>query len=176
MRTTLAALAMALTSSTPSAVDGGGDPPEPVNVIAETGKDVGRCPEGGALSYPPAPYKGAAYFLRRADPTFGGQHDALTRSTAPWLHRLDGPSGANRLFTDADGESAIVFWTCKARDCSSNLAYGAYAPRSGAYALAVREDGGDHSLGSSSPLLQRAIACARALDDRAGQSKQRGSK
>lgn len=181
MRSSLVALVASLVSSMSSAIDSGVDSREPVNVIVETGRDVGPCPEAGALSYPPAPFKGSAYFLRKANPTFAVRHDALTKRRAPWLHRMDGPSGANRLFTDSNGTSTLVFWFCKAGDCSANAAYGAYAPASGDYALEVREHDKSESLGSSSQALVRAISCARALDNRlrdrtSEHLKQRGDK
>ena len=106
-------LLMLACSSTAGAVTAGTDALEPVNVIAESGIDIGPCPGGGSLSYPPPAYKGSAYFLRKADTGFATRHDALTKQRAPWLHRLDGPSGSNRLFTAADGGRALVFWTCQ---------------------------------------------------------------
>ncbi|CAG0946130.1 hypothetical protein GPROT2_03582 [Gammaproteobacteria bacterium] len=139
---------------------------EPVNLIVETGQDVGPCPHGAALAYPPAPYKGTAYFLGRANGALAAKHDALTKNEAPWLRRLDGPSGANRLYTAPDGERALVFRSCKSHDCGANLAYGAYAIRSADYVLQLREGDKTRTLGRSSPKLQAAIACARMHDAR----------
>lgn len=139
---------------------------EPVNLIAETGQDVGTCPDGAKVAYPPAPYKGSAYFLGRANAALAAKHDALTKNEAPWLRRLDGPSGANRLYTAHDGESALVFRSCKSHGCSANLAYGAYAIGSADYVLQLREGDKTRTLGSSSPMLQTAIACARMHDAR----------
>jgi len=144
------------------------DGQEPVNVIAETGLDVGPCVGGGALSYPPTPYKGTAYFLRKADATLARRHEALTGQSggsAAWIRRLDGPSAANRLFTAPNGERAIVFWSCKAHDCGSNSVYGAYGLASTEYRLQVGSLPKAEVLGSNAPVLQAAVACARAWDD-----------
>jgi hypothetical protein len=166
MRKILLAFATAVLGSTAGAGTGGTEAPEPVNVIAETGLDVGPCGDGGSLSYPPAPYKGSAYFLRKADNTLAARHEGLTKQRAPWLHRLDGPSGTNRLYTGANGDRAIVFWSCKAGDCGANMAYGAYGLQSTDYLLQVQEGGKVQSIGSSSAPLAAAIACVRAQDDR----------
>lgn len=139
---------------------------EPVNLVAETGQDVGPCPAGGTLGYPPMPYKGSAYFLGRTDGKLAAKHDALTKHEAPWLRRLDGPSGANRLFTTASGGRVLLFRSCKSHDCSANVAYGAYALASSDYVLRPREGRTERTLGGSSPELQAAIACARMHDDR----------
>ena len=159
-------LLMLAFSSTAGAVTAGTDALEPVNVIAESGIDIGPCPGGGSLSYPPPAYKGSAYFLRKADTGFATRHDALTKQRAPWLHRLDGPSGANRLFTAANGDRAIVFWSCQSGACDRSIAYGAYGLQSAEYALQVNAPGEPSSLGSPSPTLTAAIACARAHDER----------
>jgi hypothetical protein len=166
MRCFLLAFMITVLSSTAGAATGGTEASEPVNVIAETGLDIGPCGDGGALSYPPAPYKGSAYFLRKADGTLAARHEGVTKQRAPWLHRLDGPSGTNRLYTAANGDRAIVFWSCKAGDCGANFAYGAYGLRSTDYLLQVQEGGKLQSLGSTSASLAAAIACARAQDDR----------
>lgn len=139
---------------------------EPVNLIVETGHDVGPCPDGARLDYPPALYKGSAYFLGRANAALAAKHDALTKNEAPWLRRLDGPSGANRLYTAPDGARALVFRSCKSHGCGANLAYGAYAIGSADYVLQLREGDKTRTLGSSSPKLQAAIACARMHDAR----------
>jgi hypothetical protein len=167
MRCAVLAITITVLSASTAAGTGGVDAPEPVNVIAESGLDVGPCPDTGTLSYPPTPYKGSAYFLRRADATLAAQHERLTKQRAAWLHRLDGPSGTNRLFTAANGDRAIVFWSCKAGDCGANVAYGAYGMQSAGYMLQVHEGGAAQSIGSASPTLAAAIACARAHDDRA---------
>ena len=159
-------LLMLAFSSTAGAVTAGTDALEPVNVIAESGIDIGPCPGGGSLSYPPPAYKGSAYFLRKADTGFATRHDALTKQRAPWLHRLDGPSGSNRLFTAADGGRALVFWTCQSGACDRNIAYGAYGLQSAEYALRVNAPGEPSALGSTSSMLAAAIACAQAHDDR----------
>ena len=149
-----------------SAATGGTDALEPVNVVAESGLDIGPCAGGGTLSYPPPLYKGSAYFLRKADAGFATRHDALTKQRAPWLHRLDGPSGTNRLFTATDGGRALVFWTCQSGACDGNIAYGAYGLQSAEYAIRVYAPGELRSLGSTSSMLAAAIACAQAHDDR----------
>src|SRR5947207_11808689 len=113
MRQAVFIIAMAMGCSTATAGTGGDDAPEPVNIVAESGLDVGPCTDTGALSYPPMPYKGSAYFLKKADAAFATQHERLTKQQAPWLQRLDGPSGSNRLFTATNGDRAIVFWSCK---------------------------------------------------------------
>ncbi len=173
MRNALIVLLMLAVGSTASAVTGGTDALEPVNVVAESGLDIGPCAGGGSLSYPPPPYKGSAYFLRKADATFAARHESLTKQRAPWLHRLDGPSGANRLFTAANGDRAIVFWSCQSGACDRNVAYGAYGLQSAEYALQVSAPGEPGALGSTSPTLTAAIACARAHDDRVrGQAAQ----
>ena len=95
----------------------GADGPEPVNVIAETELDVGPCKGGGTLSYPPTPYKGTAYFLRKADATLARRHETLTGqsgASAAWIRRLDGPSSANRLFTAANGDTLVATFTGQA--------------------------------------------------------------
>ena len=166
MRNAFVFMMMLAIGSTASAGTGGTDALEPVNIVAESGLDIGPCAGGGTLSYPPAPYKGAAYFLRKADATFAARHEALTRQRAPWLHRLDGPSGANRLFTAADGDRAIVFWSCQSGACDKNVAYGAFGPQSAQYALQISAPGEPGSIGSASPTLTAAIACARAHDER----------
>jgi len=170
MRNAFLTITMVAISSTATAVTGGGDDAsEPVNVIAESGLDIGPCAGAGSLSYPPAPYKGSAYFLRKADATLAARHEALTSLTSqrpPWLHRLDGPSGANRLFTAANGDRAIVFWSCKPGACGANVAYGAYGLQSTEYTLQISAQGEPKALGSASPMLAAAIACARAHDDR----------
>src|SRR4029453_15721013 len=121
---------------------------------------------GGTLSYPPATYKGSAYFLRKADATFATRHESLTKQRTPWLHRLDGPSGTNRLFTAANGDRAIVFWSCQSGACDKNVAYGAFGLQSAQYALQINAPGEPSSLGSPSPTLTAAIACARSHDER----------
>src|SRR5690242_6149137 len=99
MRYVLLAMMIAARSSTACAGTGGTEPPDPVNVIAETSQDIGTCGDGGSLSYPPAPFKGSPYFLRKTNATLASQHEALTKQRAPWLRRLDGPSGSTRLYT-----------------------------------------------------------------------------
>jgi len=159
-------------TATHAGTGGWTEPAEPVNVVVETGQDVGACEAGGSLSYPPPPYKGSAYFLLKADPKLAARHRELTRSQLPWLQRLDGPSGTNRLFTGTTGETAIVFWSCKPHDCGDHATYGAYAPRSGRYTLRVLQHGQTTTLGDATPLLDAAIACARAQDE---QSRERSS-
>lgn len=166
MRSYFTAMALAVASLTASAVTGGGDAPVPVNVIAESGTDVGPCATGGTLSYPPAPYKGSAYFLLKADRTLAARHEALTGQRPSWLRNLDGPSGTTRLFTSPGGDRVIVFWACKEKDCAANTAYGAYGMQTSEYALQTQAPGEPTELGSPSPMLAAAIACARAHDDR----------
>ena len=166
MRSIVLAFAIAVLSSTAAAGTGGTEVREPVNIIAETGLDIGPCGDGGSLTYPPAPYKGSAYFLRKADDKLAARHEGVTKQRAPWLHRLDGPSGSNRVYTAANGDRAIVFWSCKAGDCGANVAYGAYGLPSTDYLLQVQEGGKHQSLGSTSASLAAAIACARTQDDR----------
>lgn len=166
MRRVVLAVTIAALNSPTGAVTGGADAREPVNVITESGLDVGPCDGGGALSYPPAPYKGSAYFLRKVDAMLAARHEDLTKRQAPWLYRLDGPSGNNRLYIAANGDRAIVFWSCRAGDCAANIAYGAYGLAANEYALQVRQDGKSESLGSASATLAAAIACARSNDDR----------
>ena len=148
------------------AAGGPSDAMEPVNTVVESGQDIGPCETGGALSYPAVPRKGLPYFLLQADRGLAARHLSLTHDKAPWLRRLDGPAGTNRLFTAANGESAIVFWSCKARDCGAHTAYGAYEPRSGRYLLQVRQQGATTTLGDTTALLGSAIACAQAMDER----------
>ena len=148
------------------AAGGPSDAMEPVNTVFESGQDIGPCETGGALSYPAAPRKGLPYFLLQADRGLAARHLSLTHDKDPWLRRLDGPAGTNRLFTAANGESAIVFWSCKARDCGSHTAYGAYEPRSGRYMMQVRQQGATTTLGDTTALLGSAITCARAMDER----------
>ena len=141
--------------------------PEPVNVISETGHDVGPCIGGATLGYPPQPYKGTASFLLNADPALAARHEAVTRQGSPaWLQQLDGPSGSNRLFTDAVGEGVLVFSVCKPRDCDASHAYGAYSLQTKQYALRVSAGGAATMLGSPAPALKAAMACARSIDDR----------
>ena len=166
MRNAFVFMMMLAIGSTARAGTGGTDELEPVNIVAESGVDIGPCAGGGTLSYPPAPYKGSAYFLRKADATFATRHESLTKQRAPWLHRLDGPSGTNRLFTAANGDRAIVFWSCQSGACDRSVAYGAYGLQSAEYALQVNAPGEPSSLGSTSPTLTAAIACARAHDER----------
>jgi hypothetical protein len=166
MRITLLAIAMYAISATGNTVAGPGDVAEAVNVIVEPGTNVGPCAEGGTLSYPPAPYTGTAHLLLKADATLAARHEALTNRRPSWLRQLDGPSTDNRLFTAPNGDRAIVLRACKSRDCAANTAYGSYALRSSEYALEIRAPGEPKALGSASPTLAAAIACARAHDDR----------
>jgi hypothetical protein len=168
MRRNAMTFTLLLIAGTARAATGGSpEVPEPVNIVVESGLDIGPCEASGKLSYPPAPQKGSPYFLLRADAKLAARHQSLTRQQPRWLHRLDGPSGTNRLFTTATGETAIVFWTCKAGDCDGNTAYGAYDPRSGRYALRVRQQGSALSLGDATPTLDLAIACAQVHDTQA---------
>jgi hypothetical protein len=155
-----------LTSAARAATSGPAETAEPVNIVVESGLDIGPCETGGALSYSAVPRKGSPYFLLKAEAVLGARHQALTRDQGPWLRRLDGPSGANRLFTAANGERAIVFWSCKAGDCDAHVAYGAYEPRSGRYLLRVQQQGAITMLGDSTATLRSAVACAQAIDDR----------
>jgi hypothetical protein len=155
-----------LASAARAATGGPVEAAEPVNIVVESGLDIGPCETGGALSYPAAPRKGSPYFLLKADAALGARHGSLTRDHAPWLRRLGGPSGANRLFTAANGKSAIVFWSCKAGDCDAHAAYGAYEPRSGRYLLRVQQQGATTMLGDSTATLRSALTCAQAIDDR----------
>lgn len=155
-----------LASAARAATGGPAEATEPVNIVVESGLDIGPCETGGSLSYPAAPRKGSPYFLLKADAALGARHESITRDQAPWLRRLDGPSRSNRLFTAANGESAIVFWSCKAGDCDAHAAYGAYAPRSGRYLLQVRQQSAITVLGDSTAALRSAVTCAQAIDDR----------
>ena len=149
------------------AATGGDTRPEPVNVVVETGQDVGACPDGGTLGYPAQAYKGTSYFLLKADPVLASRHMKATQRQAPWLQRLDGPSGANRLYTGADGTQVVVFSVCKPAACSSSSAYGAYAVPTQAYAIELQESGKPGTvLGTETPPLQAAIACTRSIDQR----------
>ena len=148
------------------AAGGPSDAMEPVNTVVESGQDIGPCETGGALSYPAVPRKGLPYFLLQADRGLAARHLSLTHDKAPWLRRIDGPAGTNRLFTAANGESALVFWSCKARDCGTHTAYGAYESRSGRYLLQVRQQGATTTLGDTTALLGSAITCAQAIDER----------
>jgi len=165
MRRWILLVMVSMFGSPASSGTGGTEASEPVNVIIETGRDVGRCDDGASLSYPPPPYKGSAYFLLRVDPDFAAQHGDLTKQQAVWLHRLAGPSGANRLFTAANGDRAIVFWSCKAGDCGENIAYGAYGLQPKAYLIELREGTNHRALGTAAASLAAAIACARAQDE-----------
>jgi hypothetical protein len=156
-----------ITSAAHTATGGSPETPEPVNVIVESGRDIGPCGGGGRLSYPPAPFKGSAYFLLKADSRLAARHESLTRAHLPWLRRLNGPSGTNRLFTTPTGQGAIVFWSCKAGDCGANIAYGAYEPAAGRYLLRARQNGALLPLGEDTPVFRSAITCAEALDNRA---------
>lgn len=166
MRPLLVAVLAALAMSTARGGTGGTEPEEPVNLIAETGLDIGPCASGGSLTYPPAPYKGTAFFLPRADATLAARHESLTRRQAPWLRHLAGPSGSTRLFSSGDSENVIVFWSCKAGDCDANVAYGAYGLQSKDYLLELQEGHRAQTLGDQSAPLLAAIACARTNDDR----------
>ena len=146
------------------AATGGDDAPEPVNVVVESGKDVGRCADGGSLQYPAAPYKGTAFFLPRSDRRFAQAHASLTKGQAPWLLRLDGPSSANRLYRGASGSAVIVYGVCKPAACSTASAYGAFDPGTGAYAIELTEAGARSLLGIESVPLMAAIHCAREFD------------
>jgi hypothetical protein len=158
--------ALMLTSAARAATGGPAEATEPINIVVESGVDIGPCETGGALSYPATPRKGSPFFLLKADGALGARHQALTRDQAPWLRRLDGPSGANRLFRAANGESAIVFSSCKAGDCDAHAAYGAYEPGSGRYLLRVRQQGAITMLGDSTATLRSAVTCAQAIDNR----------
>lgn len=153
--------------------------PEPINTINESGLDIGQCAAGGSMSYPSAPYKGTAFFLRKANATLAARHNALTAqspSNTAWLRRLDGPSAANRLFTAPGGERAFVLWSCKPHDCGANFAYGAYNLATAEYQLQIGPPLQVEQLGSDTPVLRAAIDCARSLDDSARQRAEQALK
>lgn len=146
------------------AATGGDDSPEPVNVVVESGKDVGRCADGGSLQYPAPLYKGTAFFLPRRDRRFAQAHASLTKGHAPWLLRLDGPSSTNRAYQGASSSTVIVYAVCKPAACGTASAYGAFDPDTGAYAIEVTEAGARSLLGTESAPLMAAIQCARKFD------------
>ena len=148
------------------AATGGDDAPEPVNVVVESGKDVGRCADGGWLQYPAAPYKGTAFFMARGDRRFAQAHASLTKGQAPWLLRLNGPSSTNRAYQGVSGSIVIVYAVCKPATCGTASAYGAFDLSTGAYAIDVTDAGSHSLLGSESVELKAAIRCAREFDDK----------
>jgi hypothetical protein len=148
------------------AATGGDNAPEPVNVVVEDGRDVGRCADGGSLQYPAAPYKGTAFFLARGDRRFAQAHASVTKGQAPWLLRLDGPSSANRMYRGPSSSDVIVYGVCKPAACSTSSAYGAFDPGTGTYAIDVTDAGSHSLLGAESAELKAAIRCAREFDDK----------
>ena len=82
------------------------------------------------------------------------------------VNTATGMGSGDFQFTAANGDRAIVFWSCQSGACDRSIAYGAYGLQSAEYALQVNAPGEPSSLGSPSPTLTAAIACARAHDER----------
>jgi hypothetical protein len=138
----------------------------PVNVVVETGMEVGPCPEGATLAYPPAAFKGSPYFGLRAEAGLLQQHLRATAKEPEWLRELTGPSSPNRLYIDKAGERALVFESCKERACDGNGAYAAYSLSAKTYWLKVSDARGTRSLGTESAVARAAVECAMAIDAR----------
>jgi hypothetical protein len=139
---------------------------ERVNIIAETGVNVGPCPGKGHLIYPPKPYKGMPFFLPSTDTRIKAAHDSLTSKEAKWIHALDGPSSNNRMYLDGAGHRILVFSVCLEHQCDSNSLFGAFNLASGEYGLQVSEQGKKRTLGLLTDVSLAGIACAESIDDR----------
>lgn len=157
-------LLLAAIGGTTYASTGSDQIPTPVNVVAETGRDIGPCPNGGSLRYPSAPFKGTAYFLLRADAAMATRHAEITKRQAPWLTRLDGPSSSNRLYVQDHAPAVLLYRVCRPGMCGADSAYGAYSTATGAYVIELTVDGKTESLGTDSAPLKAAIACAHSID------------
>jgi len=138
---------------------------ERVNIIAETGINVGPCPDKGNLVYPSKPYKGIPFFLPRADAKIKAAHDLLTSGEAKWIHDLDGPAPNNRMYLDGAGHRILVFSVCLEHQCDSHNLFGAFNLASGEYGLQISEQGKKRTLGSISDTSIAGIACAESIDD-----------
>lgn len=142
------------------------DVERPVNLVQESGKDVGPCAAGGTLLYPPAPYKGIAYFLPKADADIAAAHRALADAEPTWIREFEGPSASNRLYIGRDARRVLVFSTCMPRDCGTHRLYGAYDLRDRDYGLRIEQSGRVRMLGSLPPASLDAIQCAQEHTDR----------
>jgi hypothetical protein len=138
---------------------------ERVNIIAETGINVGPCPGKGNLVYPSKPYKGVPFFLPRTDAKIKAAHDLLTSGEAKWIHDLDGPAPNNRMYLDGAGHRILVFSVCLEHQCDSNSLFGTFNLANGEYGLQISEQGKKRTLGSISDTSLAGIACAESIDD-----------
>lgn len=139
---------------------------EPVNVVYESGKDVGPCAGGAELGYPPKPFKGLAYFLPKTDEGFRAAHEKATRGEAEWVKHLLGPSSPNRLYKDGLGNEILVFWICKQHACGTYSLAGAYDLRTHIYGAEITEVGRKRGLGTLEGPLRAAVTCAVSYDDK----------
>lgn len=136
----------------------------PVNVINETGKDIGTCLDGGGLVYAPQAYKGIAFFVPINDPAFAAAHKSLTRAEGKWLKEISGPSSQNRLYVDKAGNRVLVLWFCKQGDCGAYSAYATFNLATQEYGIELTEVVRHRSIGSIPPPSRAALACAGMID------------
>lgn len=139
---------------------------EPVNVVNESGKEVGLCLDKAALSYPPQAYKGLPYFLRTSDPAFRAAHDALTKKEEKWLKEMSGPASQNRLYVDRSGNRILVTAFCKQGDCGNYSAYGAFDMATNTYGIEVTEMLKRRTLGKIPEVSRAAMTCAAMFDQK----------
>lgn len=158
--------ALALGASGGASAVGGDEGMTPINVINETGKDVGACLDGGALAYAPKAYKGIAYFVPKADAAFAAAHAALAKNEEKWVKDMSGPSAQNRLYVDKAGNQVLVLWFCKQGNCGTYNAYATFNLATQEYGIELSEVAKHRSIGAISSPSRAAIACAGMIDQR----------
>jgi hypothetical protein len=105
-------------------------------------------------------------------PAFARAHAAGTKGEAPWLRRLSGGAGANRVYLEP-GHRIIVLAVCNPTDCDGERAYVAFEPATGDWGANVFEGrqiralvrgSGQTTLAMHPEPLDMALVCAANAD------------
>lgn len=105
-------------------------------------------------------------------PDLAKKHIASTRGEGPWVERLMGTGGRNRIFVQKKHQ-VLVMTVCNPSDCTLNRAYIAYELDTRKYGAKIVEGGPvrDIVLGARAstftvqpPLIEDALSCAFEAD------------
>ncbi len=141
--------------------------------IARPLDTLATCASGARLERAVGVFEGtAAHALR--DSRFAAAHERGTREFgATWLSRLDGRSGAARVYVDG-ARHVLVLTVCAPGDCDRSRAYVAYEAATRSWGASLYLDGQTQELGEAvlpgsaqqrvPKALAPAIVCAQNAD------------
>lgn len=103
---------------------------------------------------------------------FAHAHKRAASDEEPWLSKLSGQAGPNRVYFQR-GRHVVVFAVCNPADCGGERAYIAFEPATKEWAANLLEgsrvrslspDGATTTLAAPSEIVGTALACAANLD------------